>query len=235
MRTKFLVDLLPDNFRLDSSPIVICKYINKIYNSNSTMKSELQFVQNNKFDRNKNFKVNILYQIKDIHRIKSNIFGSKSVNSFNSHEEKMDAFQFNRSSPISSEEHRPKTTLSHHPAILLKPDIVSWRNDFKKLYREFSIVKTPSYRVSTAKNTPPNFNDGQIITSNNLNPSEFGGKGSNLSMVPENKEVTSVKQSKAGHYLSVPHLNEQKNKSSSNSSAKLDIYLVPGTQRLTRK
>jgi hypothetical protein len=75
---------MPDNFRLDSSPIVICKYINQVYNSNSTLKSELLFVQNNKIDRDKTFRMNILYQVKDFSRIRMNNtgFSSKSLSDF---------------------------------------------------------------------------------------------------------------------------------------------------------
>lgn len=78
---------MSESFKLDSSPIVICKYINKVYNSNSTLKAEIVFVQNNKFDRNKNFKVNILSQIKKMNRIRlksgeTEFSRTKSLSSF---------------------------------------------------------------------------------------------------------------------------------------------------------
>lgn len=76
----FSMPNLPENFRIDSSPIVISKYINKVYNSNSTLKAEILFIQNNKLDRDKMFKLNILHQIKDMNRVRLNRTGEKRKN-----------------------------------------------------------------------------------------------------------------------------------------------------------
>lgn len=82
--SSFVMANLPESFRIDSSPIVICKYINKVYNSNSTLKSEILFVQNNKLDRNKSFKLNLLYLIKDMNRVRvrPDTLSSKSLGEF---------------------------------------------------------------------------------------------------------------------------------------------------------
>lgn len=82
--SSFVMTNLPESFRIDSSPIVICKYINKVYNSNSTLKSEILFVQNNKLDRNKSFKLNLLYLIKDMNRVRvrPDTLSSKSLGEF---------------------------------------------------------------------------------------------------------------------------------------------------------
>ena len=62
---------MPECFKFNSNPIIICNYINKVFNiSNSTIKSELVFLTNERSlsTLQPNFKVNMLYQIKSLNR-----------------------------------------------------------------------------------------------------------------------------------------------------------------------
>jgi hypothetical protein len=100
---------IPDRLYADSNPILICNFINNIYNSHSTMKSEVKFIMNNtlksndgpieqmpsirnakscsisrkKFDNtyelNKGFKINLLKQIRLIKKIKPDLNANKTV------------------------------------------------------------------------------------------------------------------------------------------------------------
>ncbi|CAF0813909.1 unnamed protein product [Brachionus calyciflorus] len=76
---------LPNCFRLNSNPIIICNYINQVFNTNSTIKNDLVYVLNNthflgniytmtkqKLSKSNkasiDFKLNILYQIKSLNK-----------------------------------------------------------------------------------------------------------------------------------------------------------------------
>ncbi|RNA29458.1 hypothetical protein BpHYR1_004937 [Brachionus plicatilis] len=76
---------LPESFKCNSNPIVICNYINHVFNSHSTIKTDLVFVANNtqyvggahkmtkqklymSNQASKEFKLNILHQIKSLNK-----------------------------------------------------------------------------------------------------------------------------------------------------------------------
>lgn len=50
---------------------------------------------------------------------------------------------------------------------------VNWRNDLKNIYREFSVIKTPSYRVSSAQKNAAWNHHGETNSATSLNTSEF--------------------------------------------------------------
>lgn len=261
--------ILPDAFNYDSSPIRICKYINKIYNSNSTIKAELMFVQNSARDRpsssstylstssNKNnnsssknldFKLNILYQLREINKAdKIKQTNAPSVLSKSLHELKTlpVVVTENRvqgelhSSPINYEDHRPRMGLvktsddysENGPDELTKRP--NWRADFRRLYKEFSIINSASYRPSTAiiMRSKPSSNSQM---SSNLNESlgsfnvggPLDGKIPTISVDSPSIHHKAGNAAGAGASISTTHSQSSDSKS---KQGKLDIYLRPGS------
>lgn len=268
-------------FKFDSNPIVICKYINQVFNSNSTMKSELMFLSNstnfscensNKSEfladrsqtkptrsltkqkiqkctqANKEFKINILYQIKSLNKTKKPSITSKLANSHSDLEKQtLDFKALKYISPINSTEHMPRILNStsfydrsfqdklladeldfqslkfnNSSQILNSP---SWRSDFKQLFLDYTIVNSPSYRTSSAIIRPV---PTQGIVENQT--IDLGAKINPLTTTNTNNKQTSSNYIVSRPSSSCSQANETTTKLKSPSqSGKLDIFLVPGS------
>lgn len=138
--TRTNITNLPDYFKLDSNPIKICKFINRIYYSNSTKNTELLFVtntarilssrsqmsshsgsklshvtnrikENKKQNKDREFKLNLLYQIRSV--IKKKPLDTDKFGDFNKILEKnLFNYRNTRFSPINNESHSQPRMMS---------------------------------------------------------------------------------------------------------------------------
>lgn len=240
---------VPECFNLESNPIVICKYINQVYNSNSTMKSELIFVTNsNNLSKqnvlssnqaNREFKLNIMYQIKSLNKN-----SQKLKSNFNYHDAVKNDYNRNFNiSPIYYNDHMPKLLGSEQDELSIKayksssPSQVSnssnWRSDFKQMFVDYSIINSSSYRIPSATPKTSGNDSGsqnfltiiqESLNSTNKQNSHALSRGSSASSQSYSNHSSSIHNDQS-HSKSKPHVH----------APKLNVYLVPGTSNKSKK
>ena len=155
---------LPKSFYLESNPIHICKFINQIFSNSesNTLNSDLKYVENNIKNLNLNllnnnqtnsnstreFKMNILHQIKSTNKIKPiNTSRNTSLSDIES--------KINQSLPFNDDYLQNKYLYGLKNKYTNLPDLSTnrfegnWKTDMNRIFVDYSVTTTPSYRIGS--------------------------------------------------------------------------------------
>jgi len=152
---------MPKSFYLESNPVHIVKFINQVFNNNelTTLNADLKFVESNIKNLNLNsqsnlqsnssttreFKMNILHQIKNVNKVKPIIFSSRLSNQNESkYRMNLPFYSDNLPSKYLYGKSEPNSILP----VSTRTDS-SWKNDLSRLFLDYSVSTTPSFRLGS--------------------------------------------------------------------------------------
>lgn len=161
---------LPKSFYLESNPIHICKFINQVfYNSDTTtMNSDLKFIENNIKNLNLNvlshnnfvsnasreFKLNILHQIKTINKqkpiISSTLPTYRNTSASDMEAKTTNIVIYNNDGYVPNKYMYSQNRYNERSSNL--PNLNSnstWKTDLNKIFVDYAVTTTPSYRIGS--------------------------------------------------------------------------------------
>ena len=160
----FLVQLLcmPKSFYLESNPVHIVKFINQVFNNNefTTLNADLKFVENNiknlnlssqsieqaNLSTSRDFKMNILHQIKTVNKVKPIMFSSRVSSNHSENKYRMNLPFYSDNLP--SKYLYGKSETNSNLPVSTRVD-TSWKSDLSRLFLDYSVSTTPSYRIGS--------------------------------------------------------------------------------------
>lgn len=264
---------LPQSFKCNSNPIVICNYINHVFNSNSTLKTDLIFVVNNtqyvgnsnkmtkqklniSNQASKEFKLNILHQIKSLNKPSGSKISSLFLSEKMKKNKLLNLKRINHSSLSNPEKSREKyvkysynfveedeNDYQYHkydnPFSAKGPS--TWRTDINFLFDDYSIINSPSYRSSSAMvlkmlgkdPTAVNCSLDNLDASKNVDTNLLGNNGVNNSsvgtttIISSSKPTSLISNGRAG--MTNSPVGDRKVKSPHQLTTKLDNFLIPNS------